>query len=88
MVRESEEYKNQDDVNRERVESKNILENYVYSIKNSCKEENKTILLDLVETTISWIENNQNATKEEYDNKYKEVENIFNSSNIDKSTID
>ena len=88
MVRESEEYKNQDDVNRERVESKNILENYVYSIKNSCKEENNTILLDLVETTISWIENNQNSTKEEYDNKYKEVENIFKSTSSDKSTID
>ena len=84
MVQEAEEYKVQDDINRERVESKNNLENYVYSIKSSvtkedCKlsEENKTLINELVKNSLEWIENNSSGEKEVFDTKRKEIETAF-----------
>ena len=84
MVRESEEYKTQDDSNRERIESKNNLENYIYSIKNSISseeskipEENKKKINELVKTYLDWIENNSNSSKEEFDNKKNEIEKLY-----------
>ena len=86
MVREAEEYKVQDESNRERIESKNILETYIYSIKSSvsseeCKlsVEDKTILNELVKDSLQWIENNSSSTKEDYENKKKDIEDIFSS---------
>jgi heat shock protein 1/8 len=84
MVKEAEEYKVQDDIIREKVESKNNLENYVYSIKSSvttedCKlsEENKTAINELVKTSLEWIENNSSGEKEVFDTKRKEIETTF-----------
>merc|ERR1712176_1504099 len=39
MVREAEEYAAEDAANKERIESKNMLENYAYSLKNSINDE-------------------------------------------------
>jgi heat shock protein 1/8 len=86
MVRESEEYKVQDDLNRERIESKNKVENYIYTIKsnsndenNKLTEENKNKVNNLSTTSLEWLEKNQSATKEEFDNKYTEVEELYKS---------
>ena len=86
MVRESEEYKVQDDLNRERIESKNKVENYIYTIKsnsndenNKLTEENKNNVNNLSTTSLEWLEKNQSATKEDFDNKYTEVEELYKS---------
>ncbi len=86
MVRESEEYKVQDDLNRERIESKNKVENYIYTIKsnsndenNKLTEENKNNVNNLSTTSLEWLEKNQSATKEEFDNKYTEIEELYKS---------
>lgn len=39
MVEEAERYKAEDDVQRQRVEGKNSLENYAYSMRNTINEE-------------------------------------------------
>merc|ERR1740138_1456827 len=39
MVREAEQYKAEDESNRKRIEAKNSLENYAYSIRNTCSDE-------------------------------------------------
>lgn len=79
MVKEAEQFKKQDEAHKERVESKNKLENYVYQIKNTIAdakypEDDKKQLEDIVKQTIEWIDNNQQANKEEYDSKFEEVE--------------
>lgn len=86
MVSEAEKYKNEDEANKQRVESKNKLENYCYSMKNTLNEElakkldagDKEKLEKIVKETLEWLDRNQLAEKEEYDAKYREVEAIYN----------
>lgn len=39
MVNEAEKYKSEDEAIRKKVEAKNGLENYIYSVKNTLKDE-------------------------------------------------
>merc|ERR1719383_1228370 len=39
MVQEAEKYKAEDEVNKQKIEAKNGLENYCYSLKNTLQEE-------------------------------------------------
>merc|ERR1719247_185040 len=85
MVQEAERYKAEDEANKGRVEAKNGLENYAFQIRNSINdeklagkvsEEDKTKINDAVQSTTSWLDANQNAEKEEFEAKQKELEGI------------
>lgn len=85
LVQEAERYKAEDEANRARVEAKNSLENYVFQIKNSINDEKlagkvpeseKKKVLDAVNDTQRWLDSNQKAEKEEYEEKQKELEKI------------
>merc|ERR1712137_605234 len=76
MVQEAEKYKAEDDANKNRVEAKNGLENYCYSLKSSIEgdevkdkipEEDKTALLNAINEATSWLDANQTAEKEEWE---------------------
>jgi L1 cell adhesion molecule like protein len=86
LVKEAEKYKNEDEQVKKRVEAKNGLENYCYSIKNTLKDEKlkdkfsneeKESIEKAVEETIKWIESNPNAHAEEYEKKQKDLEGVF-----------
>ncbi|EDR28481.1 heat shock cognate 71 kDa protein, putative [Entamoeba dispar SAW760] len=82
MVAEAEKFKAEDDKMKQRVEAKNKLENFCYSVKNTLSEQfadkiaadDKTTIENIVKETLDWIDANQNASTEEYENKMKEVE--------------
>merc|ERR1712125_269785 len=85
MVSEAEKYKAEDDANRNRIESKNGLENYCYSLKGSISGDevaakmdpaDKTQLESKIEETTKWLDSNPAAEKEEYEEKQKELEGI------------
>jgi len=85
MVQEAEQFKAEDDANKNRVEAKNGLENYCYSLKSSIEgeevkdkipEEDKKALLDAIDEASSWLDANQTAEKEEYEEKQKALEGI------------
>jgi len=85
MVSEAEKFKAEDDANRNRIEAKNGLENYCYSLKGSISGDDvaakmdpadKTSLEGKIEETISWLDSNPSAEKEEYEEKQKELEGI------------
>jgi len=87
MVKEAEQYKGEDEANRVRVESKNSLENYCFSMRNTLGEEkikekleesDKQAVEKVVTETLDWLERNQLAEKEEFDAKQKEVEAVCN----------
>merc|ERR1712021_309398 len=74
MVSEAEKFKAEDDANRNRIESKNGLENYCYSLKSSISseevagkipEDQKAHLDATIEDTIAWLDANPAAEKEE-----------------------
>eukprot|EP01099_Mayorella_cantabrigiensis_P004707 TRINITY_DN3578_c0_g1_i1.p1 TRINITY_DN3578_c0_g1~~TRINITY_DN3578_c0_g1_i1.p1 ORF type:complete len:201 (-),score=25.22 TRINITY_DN3578_c0_g1_i1:191-793(-) len=85
LVQEAERYKAEDEANKARVEAKNALENYVFQIKASANdekladkisEEDKKKILDAVQNTTRWLDANQNAEKEEFEEKQKALETI------------
>merc|ERR1712100_247195 len=85
LVQEAERYKAEDEANKGRVEAKNGLENYAFQIRNSINdeklagkvsEEDKTKINDAVQSTTSWLDANQNAEKEEFEAKQKELGGI------------
>merc|ERR1711981_1414115 len=83
MVQEGEKYKAEDDANRNRIEAKNGLENYCYQIKTSIGSKeaegkipgnDKKKLEDKIDEINKWLEVNQAAEREEYEEKQKELE--------------
>ncbi|KAG0671115.1 70-kilodalton heat shock protein [Pichia californica] len=87
MVSEAEKFKEEDEKEATRIASKNQLESYAYSVKNTSSEkafeekvsaEEKEEITKACEETISWLDANQTASKEEFDERQKELEQIVN----------
>ena len=85
MVAEAERYKAEDDANKNRIEAKNGLENYCYSLKSSVSSDevkdkipadDKQALETAIEDTIKWLDANLTAEKEEFEEKQKALEAI------------
>jgi heat shock protein 5 len=84
FINEAEEHAEEDRMLRERVDSRNGLESYLYGLKNSIEGESITALtaddkkevLDLVEETLDWMDGNPDASKDDLDDHRKEVEQI------------
>ena len=86
MVEEAEKFKDDDEKIRHRVEAKNKLENYCYNVKSTVLSEEKmkaSLGTDLetvnttIDATVKWLDENSNASVEEYEAKQKEVESIL-----------
>eukprot|EP00698_Gefionella_okellyi_P012992 TRINITY_DN352_c0_g2_i6.p1 TRINITY_DN352_c0_g2~~TRINITY_DN352_c0_g2_i6.p1 ORF type:complete len:667 (+),score=192.54 TRINITY_DN352_c0_g2_i6:58-2001(+) len=88
MVADAEKYAKEDEEARGRIEAKNSLENFVYNMRNTIKEEkfasqlqgeDKATLESAVEDAIKWLEANQaTAEKEAFESKQKELEAVVN----------
>merc|ERR1712057_39129 len=87
MVEEAETYKAEDEANKDRIEAKNGLENYAYNLKNTVSDEklkdkieegDKKTIEEKCDEVINWLDNNQSAEKEEYEEKQKELECLCN----------
>merc|ERR1711906_41895 len=72
MIQEAEEYAEEDKLLKEKVDARNQLETYCYNMKNSIsdsdklEEEDKTTVEEAVTDALEWLDDNQNAEKEEY----------------------
>ncbi|KAK1392108.1 Luminal-binding protein 2 [Heracleum sosnowskyi] len=88
MVRESEEFAEEDKKAREKIEARNHLETYIYNMKNQINDkdklsdklesEEKEKIEEAVKEALEWLDDNQNVEKEDYDEKLKEVEAVCN----------
>eukprot|EP00558_Chaetoceros_sp_UNC1202_P014475 CAMPEP_0197233642 /NCGR_PEP_ID=MMETSP1429-20130617/1652_1 /TAXON_ID=49237 /ORGANISM="Chaetoceros sp., Strain UNC1202" /LENGTH=651 /DNA_ID=CAMNT_0042691935 /DNA_START=43 /DNA_END=1998 /DNA_ORIENTATION=- len=85
MVQEAEKYKAEDDANKNRIEAKNGLENYCYSLKTSVSspevegkipEDDKSKVTSAIDETLQWLDTNMSAEKEEFEEKQKALEAI------------
>merc|ERR1712107_965665 len=85
MVSDAEKYKAEDDANKNRIEAKNALENYCFSLKSSItgeeikgkiSESDKSMLESKIDDTIKWLDENQNAEIEEYQEKQKALADV------------
>merc|ERR1712211_130991 len=73
------------DANKNRIEAKNALENYCFSLKSSISGEemqnkmsksDKSVLESKINDTIKWLDENQNAEIEEYQEKQKSLTDV------------
>lgn len=85
MVKSADEFREADEKLRQRVDAKNGLESYVYNIRNTLKNGDTEAAKSawgkaetIVEDAIKWLDSNQEASKEEYEDKQKELEEKLN----------
>jgi len=85
MVADAEKYKDEDTKQKARIDSKNGLESYAFQMKQSLEddkvkekisEEDLKTALSKCDEVISWIDVNQTAEKDEFDDKKKELESV------------
>jgi len=87
MVNEAERFKGEDEKIKKKIEAKNALENYCFSMKNTLNDEklkdkftddDKKVIEDTSKEGVQWMESNQSAEAEEIEAKQKELEAKFN----------
>ena len=85
LIREAEEYKDDDRKAKERIDSMNRLEDYAYDLRKQLKNKKNTniydsfdeiMLNDAIDSTIEWLCNNQDACKEEYEERRRNLRKI------------
>merc|ERR1719317_567887 len=79
MVNDAEKYKADDDLQKERISAKNNLESYCFNMKSTLDDEKvKGKITDKCDDAIKWLDANQTAEKDEYEDKQKELEGVCN----------
>lgn len=87
MVRDAEEFSQKDKAEFERVEERNKLENMCYSIRNTLEEpemkdkfsaDDKSSVSSKCEEVLKWLDDNKEASKDEFSSKVKELEAVYN----------
>ncbi|XP_040940943.1 heat shock 70 kDa protein BIP1 isoform X2 [Gossypium hirsutum] len=88
MAKEAEEFAEEDKKVREKIDSRNKLETYIYNMRSSIDDKDK--LADKIDSdekekientlreALEWLDDNQNGEKEDFDEKLKEVEAVRN----------
>jgi len=85
MVADAERYKADDEVANARIQAKNHLESYVFSLRNTLNDtkfaeklsaDDKKALEGAVQDCVKWLEANSTAEKEKYEEKQQAVEKI------------
>jgi len=87
MVNDAEKFKAEDDKQKERISAKNGLESYCFNmkttlddekVKDKISEDDKKAISDKCDEAIKWLDANQLAEVEEFNEKQKEVEGVCN----------
>ncbi|KAG2175561.1 hypothetical protein INT43_001208 [Umbelopsis isabellina] len=87
MVSEAEKYKAEDEEVAARISAKNGLESYAYNLRNTLQDENvggkleeadKNKLKEATDEAIKWLDDSQEASKDEYESRQKELEEVAN----------
>ncbi|KAJ5125914.1 Endoplasmic reticulum chaperone BiP [Penicillium atrosanguineum] len=87
MVAEAEEYAEEDKAMKTKIEARNGLENYAFSLKNQANDENglggqideddKQTILDAVKEAIDWLEDNAaTASAEDFEEQKEQLSSV------------
>ncbi|KAG5326495.1 BIP protein, partial [Acromyrmex heyeri] len=87
MIKDAEKFADDDKKLKERVEARNDLESYAYSLKNQLadkeklgskvSEADKATMEEAIDEKIKWLEDNQDTEPEEYKKQKKELTDII-----------
>lgn len=86
MIRDAEKFADSDKALKEKIDSKNSLENYVYTMRNTIEDkekladkiedEDKEKIKEALQEAQDWIKEHEDAEKEEIDAQMKELQSI------------
>lgn len=84
-IKEANQYKAEDDTNRKRIQAKNVLESYAFSTKCTMEDSKRNgkvpehvckTVTDKCKQVIEWLDANQLASKEQFEEKKRELEAV------------
>uniref|UniRef100_A0A8C7XU73 Heat shock cognate 70 n=1 Tax=Oryzias sinensis TaxID=183150 RepID=A0A8C7XU73_9TELE len=87
MVQEAEQFKAEDESQRDKITAKNSLESLAFNMKSTVDDEklqdkisseDKKTIVDKCNEIIAWLDKNQMAEKDEYEHQQKELEKVCN----------
>lgn len=87
IVADAEKYKAEDESRLAKITARNELESYAFQVKSSLgedklkdklSEDERTSVVDKVDEVLNWVDENYGAEKEQFEEKRKELETIFN----------
>ncbi|XP_058824307.1 endoplasmic reticulum chaperone BiP isoform X2 [Topomyia yanbarensis] len=86
MIKDAERFADDDKKLKERVEARNELESYAYSLKNQIgdkdklgaklSDDDKSKMEEVIDEKIKWLDENQDAEAEDYKKQKKELEDV------------
>lgn len=85
MVKEAEQFKEQDELNKKKINAKNGLENYTYQVKNAINdpklkdkisEEDRKTLESSIKETLEWIDTHSDEEASSYEEKKTSLESV------------
>ena len=86
MIKDAEKFAEEDKILKEKIDAKNSLENYVYTMRNTIEDKekladkiedsDKETIKDALTEAQDWLNSNTEAEKEEYDSKLKEIQGV------------
>jgi heat shock protein 5 len=84
MIADSEKFAEEDKAIKEKIDARNSFENYIYQMKSSIEdkdkladkleEEDKSTIKDAITDAQDWLNANQDAEKDEFEDKLKELQ--------------
>ncbi|GAA0183939.1 Hsp70 family chaperone [Lithospermum erythrorhizon] len=87
-IKEAEEFAEEDKNARERIDSRNALESYIYNMKRTINDneqfaekidsDDKDKIEKALDESLQWMEDNQSAEKDEFDEQMNELEALCN----------
>jgi len=86
MIKDSEKFAEEDKAVKEKIDARNQFENYIYQMKNSVEdkekladkidEEDKSKIKDALSDSQDWLNANQDAEKDDFEDKLKELQAV------------
>ena len=84
MIADSEKFAEEDKAIKEKIDARNSFENYIYQMKSSVEdkdklaekleEEDKSKIKDAITDAQDWLNANQDAEKDDFEDKLKELQ--------------
>jgi heat shock protein 5 len=86
MIRDAEKFADQDKALKEKIDAKNSLENYVYTMRNTIDDkekladkidaEDKDKIKEALQTASDWLKEHEDAEKEDLESQLKELQSV------------
>jgi len=88
MLKDAEQFAEQDKKDKARIDARNTFESYIYSMQNTIDDkkklkdklspEDKETIKEALNEAKDWLENNSDADRDEYESQQKELEKTCN----------